>query len=387
METYIIAGTRTPCGSFLGPLGNTPAPRLGARALEGVLEKAQLAPKEVDEVLMGQVLPSGTGQAPARQAALFAGLPESVPCTTVNKVCGSGMKTIIMGANSIKLGDNKLVLAGGMENMSLAPHLLPRSRQGIRFGEGTLVDSLLWDGLWDVYSDRPMGKCAEECVKKYGFSRQEQDDFARESFQRAQKAQDKGIFEREIVPVQVRQGKREEWVEKDDGPTKVDFDKMKTLRPAFDREGTITAANASTLSDGAAALALGSEAYRNKSKFRIVSWAGHAQNPTWFTTAPAEAMKKCLSKTKLSPADIELFEINEAFSAVTMAAMRDLELTRDRVNVHGGAVSLGHPLGCSGTRIVVTLMNAMEERRAEYGMASLCIGGGEGLALLIQQIK
>ena len=350
------------------------------------MERGKLSPEQVDEVLMGQVLSAGVGQAPARQAALFADLPESIPCTTVNKVCGSGMQTIILGASSIRLGDSSLILCGGMENMSLTPHLLPISRQGIRFGEGKLVDSLLWDGLWDVYSERPMGLCAEECVQKYGFSREEQDGFARESFTRAQEAMEKGLFAQEIVPVKTGKGKKEILVEEDDGPSKANFEKMKTLRPAFDRTGTITAANASTLSDGAAALALGGEEYRSQAKFKIVAWAGHAQNPTWFTTAPAEAMKKCLAKTHLSLADIGLFEINEAFAAVTMAAIRELDLTREKVNVHGGAISLGHPLGCSGTRIVVTLMTAMEERQVEYGMASLCIGGGEGLALLIQRV-
>ena len=387
MDIYIIAGVRTPGGSFLGPLSNTPAPQLGACALKGVLDRGQLSPDQVDEVFMGQVLPAGVGQAPARQAALEAGLPESTPSTTVNKVCGSGMKTIIMGAHSIRLEENRLVLAGGMENMSLAPHLLPRSRQGIRFGAGTLTDSLMWDGLQDVYSDRQMGLCAEECVKKYGFSREEQDEFARESFQRAKEAQERGIFAKEIVPVKTLQRKREVWVESDDGPGKANFEKMKTLRPAFDKGGTITAANASTLSDGAAALALGGPEHRERAKFRLVAWAGHAHNPTWFTTAPAEAMKKCLAKAELSPEKIDLFEINEAFAAVTMAAIRELELKRERVNIYGGAISLGHPLGCSGTRIVVTLMTAMEERRAKYGMASLCIGGGEGLALLIQRTK
>ena len=383
MDVYIIAGIRTPGGSFLGPLSNTPAPRLGACALSGVIDRAKLSPEQVDEILMGQVLPAGVGQAPARQAALFAGLPESVPCTTINKVCGSGMQTIILGASSIRIGDNRLVLAGGMENMSLTPHLVPGSRQGIRFGEGQFKDSLLWDGLWDVYSERPMGNCAEECVQKYGFSREEQDEFARQSFSRAKTAQEKGIFAREIVSVKTRRGN----VEQDDGPSKANFEKMKTLRPAFDKDGTITAANASTLSDGAAALALGGEEYRSQAKFKIVAWAGHAQNPTWFTTAPAEAMKKCLAKAKLSVSDIDLFEINEAFAAVTMAAIRELELDRERVNIHGGAISLGHPLGCSGTRIVVTLMNAMEECQSQYGMASLCIGGGEALALLIERMS
>ena len=383
MEVYIIAGVRTPGGSFLGGLSRVPAPELGACVLSGVLNRAQLSPAQVDEVFMGQVLSAGVGQAPARQAALFAELPESVPCTTVNKVCGSGMKTILMGADSIRSGDNQLVLSGGMENMSLVPHLIPRSRQGIRFGEGVLMDSLQWDGLRDVYTDRSMGLCAEECVKKYGFSREEQDEFAQESFRRAQAAQEKGLFAKEIVPVKVRK----DWVEKDEGPDKVNFEKMKKLRPAFDKGGTITAANASTLSDGAAAVALGGEKYRNKAKMRIVAWAGHAQNPTWFTTAPAEAMKKCLSKAGLSCDDIGLFEINEAFAAVTMAAVHELKLDPERVNVHGGAISLGHPLGCSGTRILVTLMTAMEERQVEYGMASLCIGGGEGLALLIQQVS
>jgi acetyl-CoA C-acetyltransferase len=335
---------------------------------------------------MGHVVQAGCGQAPARQAAISAGLPESTPCTTVNKVCGSGLKTIIMGAQSILSGDNQTVVAGGMENMSMAPHLIPGSRQGFKFGEAKLRDSMQWDGLWDVYSDRPMGNCAEECASKFDFTREAQDAFAIESFKRAQKAIDDGIFQSEIVPVIIKDRKGEKTIDSDEGPHKANFDKIPQLRPAFDKAGTITAANASTINDGAAAVVLGGDAYKDQAKFKIVSWGMHAQNPTWFTTAPVEAMKKCLDKSGLSWNDIGLYEINEAFAVVTMAAMKELNLDHGKVNIYGGGVSLGHPIGCSGTRIVVTLMNAMERTETRYGMASICIGGGEALAMVIERI-
>lgn len=385
MSVYILSGARTPSGSFMGPLSNVVAPRLGAVAIKGALEKAKLSGDKVDEVFMGNVVSAGVGQAPARQAAIFAGLPESVPCTTVNKVCGSGMKTIIMGTQSILAGDNKIVVSGGMENMSLAPHLLMNSRTGYRFGAQEMKDSMQWDGLWDVYTDRPMGNCAEECASKYKFSREKQDQFAIESFTRAQAAMKSGIFSSEIVPVKIADKKGEIVVAEDDGIMKAKFDKIPTLKPAFEKTGTITAANASTINDGAAAVVLASEAHAKDAEFRIVATAMHAQNPTWFTTAPVEAMKKCFKKANLSTKDVELYEINEAFAVVTMAAIRELELDPRKVNIYGGGVSLGHPIGCSGTRIVVTLMTAMKNQKAKYGMASICIGGGEALALILER--
>tara|TARA_R110000868_G_scaffold42895_3_gene144692 strand:- start:34081 stop:35244 length:1164 start_codon:yes stop_codon:yes gene_type:complete len=386
MSVYLLSGARTPSGSFLGSLSSVPATKLGAVAISGALAKADIRPDQVDEVIMGHVVQAGCGQAPARQAALFAGLPESVPCTTINKVCGSGMRTMIAGAQSILSQDNQLVVAGGMENMSMAPHLLPSGRSGIKFGGGEIKDSMQWDGLWDVYSDRPMGNCAEECATKYEFSREAQDAFSIESFKRAQKAMADGIFAKEIVAVTVKGRKGDIVVDSDEGPNKADFTKMPNLRPAFDKNGTITAANASTINDGAAALVVAGEEYKSRAKYKLVSWATHAQNPTWFTTAPVEAMKKCLDKAKLKITDMDLFEINEAFAVVPMAAMKEFNLNHAQVNIFGGGVSLGHPIGCSGARIVVTLMNALESQNKRYGMASICIGGGEALACIVEKI-
>jgi acetyl-CoA C-acetyltransferase len=385
MSVYILSGSRTPNGSFLGTLAGVSAPKLGAVAIEAALKKAEIDKSKVDEVFMGNVITSGVGQAPARQAAIFAGLPDSVPCSTVNKVCGSGLKTIIMGAQSILAGDNKLVVAGGMENMSQTPHLLMNSRNGIKFGEANLKDSMQWDGLWDVYSNQAMGNCAEEAAKKYS-NREEQDQFSIESFKRAQVAIKDGIFNSEIAAVTIKGPKGDTVISVDEGPGKSNFEKVPTLKPAFDKNGTITAANASTINDGAAAVVLAGEEYKSQAKFKIVSYASHAQNPTWFTTAPVEAMKKAAEKAKLKLDQIDLFEINEAFAVVALAAMKELKLNHDKVNIYGGAVSLGHPIGCSGTRIVVTLMNAMENKKSKYGMASICIGGGEALALIIERL-
>ncbi|HLE10853.1 MAG: acetyl-CoA acetyltransferase [Bdellovibrionales bacterium RIFOXYD12_FULL_39_22] len=386
MAVYILSGARTPSGSFMGALSSVPAPRLGAVAIKGALANAQISGDKVGEVFMGNVIQTGEGQAPARQAALFAELPESVPCTTVNKVCGSGMKTIIMGAQSILAGDNNLVVAGGMENMSMIPHFVGGSRSGTKFGHIEMKDTLLHDGLWDVYTNRAMGNCAEECVTKFNFSRQAQDAFAIESFKRAQQAMKEGIFKKEIVPVTIKGKAGDVVISEDEGPMTAKFDKIPALKPAFDKNGSITAANASTINDGASAVVLGGEEYRSKAKFKIVAYAGHAQNPTWFTTAPAAAMKKCLEKAHLKLSDIDLFEINEAFACVTMAAMTELALDHSKVNIYGGGVSLGHPIGNSGTRIVVTLMNAMEQKKSKYGMASICIGGGEALSLILERL-
>lgn len=385
MSVYILSGARTPVGSFMGALSSVSAPKLGAVAIEAAVKKAEVDMNKIDEVFMGNVVTAGVGQAPARQAAIFAGLPESIPCNTVNKVCGSGLKTIIMGAQSIAAGDNKLVVAGGMENMSMAPHLLMNSRNGIKFGEGAMKDSMQWDGLWDVYTNRPMGNCAEEAAAKYT-NREEQDNYSIESFKRAQDAQKNGIFNSEIASVTVKGSKGDTIVSLDEGPGKANFDKMPGLKPAFDKNGTITAANASTINDGAAAVVLGGEEYKSQAKFKIVSYASHAQNPTWFTTAPIEAANKALAKANLKVDQIDLFEVNEAFAVVALAAMKELKLDHSKVNIYGGGVSLGHPIGCSGTRIVVTLMTAMENKKAKYGMAAICIGGGEAIALVLERL-
>ena len=385
--SYILGGARTPSGSFLGGLSQTPATALGSVAIAGALKKTNIKPEQVDEVFMGHVLQAGAGQAPARQAALGAGLPETVPCTTVNKVCGSGMKTIIMGHHSLLAQDNEVVVAGGMENMSLAPHLVMGSRTGSKFGDGLLRDSLQWDGLWDVYSDRSMGACAEECAREYRISRQDQDEFAMESFRRAQRACQEGIFQEEICPVVLKTRKGEKTVSEDEGPFKAQFDKIPRLKPAFLKGGTITAANSSTLNDGAAAVVLVGEKYKKQAQFKLLAHSRHAQNPTWFTTAPIGSLKKLFQKTGLGPGQIDLFEINEAFSVVTLAAIREFDLDPQKVNIYGGGVSLGHPIGCSGARIVVTLMNALKRTGGKRGVASLCIGGGEALSLLLERLS
>lgn len=386
MSVYILGGARTPQGSFLGSLSSVSAPKLGATAIEGAISKAGVSKEDIEEVFMGNVVQAGVGQAPARQATLFAGLPESTVATTVNKVCGSGLQSIILGARSILTGENKVVVSGGMENMSMAPHLLPNSRNGFKFGPTEMKDAMQWDGLTDVYSNRPMGNCAEECTKKYELSREAQDAFSIESFKRAQKAQEEGIFASEIAPVTIKGRKGDTIVDSDEGPTKVKFEKVPQLRPAFEKDGTITAANASTINDGAAAIVIAGADYKDQAKFKIHSWASHAQNPTWFTTAPVEAVKKNLEKAVLKIEDIGLWEINEAFAAVTMVAMKELDIPHDKVNIYGGGVSLGHPIGTSGTRIVLSLMNAMERKDVKYGCAAICIGGGEALSMIIEKL-
>ncbi|MBD65622.1 MAG: acetyl-CoA C-acyltransferase [Halobacteriovoraceae bacterium] len=386
MSVYILGGARTPQGSFLGSLSTVPAPKLGSVAIEGALENAKISKEKVKEVFMGNVLQAGVGQAPARQATLFAGLSEDVQTTTVNKVCGSGMQSVILGAKSILCDDKDIVVAGGMENMSLAPHLLPNSRSGFKFGETQLKDAMQWDGLWDVYSNRAMGNCAEECTKKYDLTREAQDNYAIESFKRAQKAQADGVFKSEIKPVTIKTRKGDIEVSEDEGPGKVMFDKVPSLRPAFDKEGTITAANASTINDGACALVLGGESVKDQAKFKILGWAGHAQNPTWFTTAPVEAVRKNLAKLDLSVEDIDYWEINEAFAAVSMVAINELKLNQEKVNVHGGGVSLGHPIGTSGARIILSLMNVLERNNGKRGCAAICIGGGEALSIVIERM-
>lgn len=387
MAVYILGGARTALGSFMGTLSQVPAPKLGAAAIEGAVAKAKVERNKIDEVFMGNVLTSGVGQAPARQAMLAAGLPNTVPATTVGKVCGSGLQAVILAARSIMTGDNQLVVAGGMENMSLAPHLLMNSRTGIKYGPTEMKDSMAHDGLTDAYQNIAMGVCAEECTKKYKMTREEQDAFAMESFKRAQAAQKEGVFKDEIVAVKVPAKGGTIDIAEDEGPGKANFEKMPTLKPAFDKAGTITAANASTINDGAAAVVLGGDAFAYQAEFKILAYASNAHEPTWFSTAPADAIKKSLQKANLTVNQIDLFEINEAFAAVSMAAMRECEIPHAKVNVFGGAVALGHPIGASGARILVTLMNAMKRKQAKYGCAAICIGGGEALSLVIERIK
>lgn len=387
MAVYILGGARTPIGSFMGTLSQVPAPKLGSTAIEGALAKAGVDKNKVDEVFMGNVITSGVGQAPARQALLGAGLPNTVPATTVGKVCGSGLQAVILGARSIMTGDNQLVVAGGMENMSLAPHLLMNSRTGFKYGSTEMKDSMAFDGLTDAYQNVAMGICAEECTKKYNMTREEQDAFAIESFKRAQASVKDGTFKDEIVAVKVPAKGGTTDIAEDEGPFKANFEKMPALKPAFDKNGTITAANASTINDGAAAIVLGGDAYASQAEFKIVSYASNAHEPQWFTTAPVEAIKKSLKKANLNINQIDLFEINEAFAAVTMAAMKECEIPHNKVNIFGGAVAIGHPIGASGARILVTLMNAMKKKNAKYGCAAICIGGGEALSLIIEKVK
>ncbi len=391
MPVVLAGPKRTPIGAFQGSLSAVAAQHLGATAICSALETAGTTPDSVDEVIMGNVLPAGLGQAPTRQAAIYAGLPNSVECLTINKMCGSGLKAVMLAAQAIQAGDARVIVAGGMESMTQAPYLLPKARGGYRLGHGEVVDSMIIDGLWDVYNDRHMGHYADMCAEKYSFSREEQDAFTKESYTRAQRAQSEGKFADEIVPVEVkdRRGNVSE-VSVDDEPGKADFEKMTKLKPAFGKEGTVTAANASKINDGAAALVVldenkGAE-LKVKPVARILAQASVAQEPEWFTTAPVGAIQKVLKKAGLEMSDIDLFEINEAFSNVAMAAMKELDISHDVVNVNGGAVALGHPIGASGARILVTLLHAMKTRGAKRGLAAICIGGGEASALVVEAL-
>ena len=387
----IVSGARTPIGAFNGSLQSFTAPQLGAIAIKEALSRAGVDPAAVSEVIMGNVLTSGVGQAPARQAALFAGIPNSVPCMTINKVCGSGLKSVMLAAQAIMVGDADIVVAGGQESMSNTPYILDKARTGYNFGHGSLIDSMIKDGLWDVYNDYHMGSAAELCAAECDIPRDRQDEFAVESYKRALKAMDDGLFSDEIVPVEIPQRKGDPIVfSEDEDARKIKFDKVPTLRPAFKKDGTVTAANASSLNDGAAAVVLMSE---EKAKelgltplVRIVAQASAAKAPEWFTTAPADAISKVLDKAGLGIDDIDLFEINEAFSVVSLAVKDILNLDPAKVNVHGGAVALGHPIGASGTRILVTLLYAMKRYGAKRGCASLCIGGGEASALIVEAV-
>jgi acetyl-CoA C-acetyltransferase len=389
-EVYIVAAARTPIGSFLGGLSTIPATTLGAIAIKGALEKGNIPADKIDEVFMGNVLQAGVGQAPARQAALGAGLQQSVPCTTVNKVCASGMKAIMLGAQSILAGDNELVVTGGMENMSQTPHYL-EGRNGTKFGNIQLLDGITKDGLLDVYSKVPMGNCAELCATKHNITREDQDNFAIASYTKSAEAWKAGKFDNEIVPVAVPQRKGDPiLVTEDEEYKNVFLDKIPGLRPAFDKDGTITAANASTLNDGASALVLASkeavEKYGLKPIGKIVSYADAAQAPEWFTTAPSLAIPKALDKAGLSVKDVDFWELNEAFAVVGIANTQILGIDPAKVDVNGGAVALGHPLGNSGSRVVVTLLNVLKQNNAKIGGAGICNGGGGASAIIIENI-
>jgi len=388
-EVVIVSAARTPIGSFLGALSTVPATKLGAIAIKGALDKINLNPELVQEVLMGNVVQAGTGQAPARQAAIYAGIPNTVPCTTINKVCASGMKTVMQAAQSIALGDADIIVAGGMENMSMIPHYL-YARTGTKFGPGTLIDGMQKDGLVDAYDQNAMGVCADACATEYSFSREDQDAYAIQSYNRSSAAWEAGKFDNEIVPVEVPQRRGEPIiVSKDEEFTNVKMEKIPALRPAFSKDGTVTAANASTINDGAGAMVLMSADKAKELGLKplatIKSYADAAHEPKWFTTAPSKALPKAIEKAGMSIDDIDFFEFNEAFAVVGLANMKILGLNDSNVNVNGGAVSLGHPLGCSGVRILITLLNVLEQNNAKTGAAAICNGGGGASAVIIER--
>ncbi len=389
-DIVILSAVRTPVGSFQGSLRTLAAPELGAIALAGSIDKAGVTADQIDQVYMGCVLTAGVGQAPARQVALGAGCPVSTGAVTVGKVCGSSMRAVMTAANDLRCGDFNLVAAGGMESMSNAPYLAVGARDGLRLGNGKLIDSMVHDGLWDPYNDTHMGSCAEMCAAKYEFSRQAQDAFAAESYRRATEATESGRFDAEIVPVEVPQRKGDPiTVDRDEEPFRVDLSRMSGLRPAFQKDGTVTAANASKINDGAAALALTTSAYARQSGLRpmarLVAQASIAQEPEWFTTAPTNIVDLVLDRAGLQRDDIDLWEVNEAFAVVAMAFVQEIGISTDKVNVNGGAVALGHPIGASGARIIVTLLHALEQRGLRRGCAAICIGGGEATAVIIDR--
>ncbi len=386
-EVVIVSAVRTPIGSFLGSLSEVPATKLGATAIKAALNNISLNPSMVDEVFMGNVVQAGVGQAPAKQAALFAGIPDSVPCTTVNKVCASGMKSIAFAAQAIKCGDADIVVAGGMENMSMIPHYM-QGRKGQKFGNIQIEDGLLKDGLVNVYDGKHMGTCGDACAEKYEFSREDQDAFAISSYERSAKAWSTGKFDDEVIPVEIPQRRGESIMLKEDEEYKnVKLEKVAQLRPAFSKEGTVTAANASTLNDGAAALVIMSREKADELGIKplaiINGYADASQEPEWFTTAPAKALPKALAHASISAEDVDFYELNEAFSVVGLANIKLLHLDPSKVNVHGGAVSLGHPLGCSGARIIVTLINVLKQNQGKIGAAGICNGGGGASAMVI----
>ncbi len=387
---FIVSAARTPIGAFQGSLSSLRAPELGATAIKGALARAKLAPAAIEEVFMGNVLSAGIGQAPARQAAIYAGIPNTVPATTVSKVCGSGLQAVIFGAKTLAVGDADLVLVGGMESMSNTPYYLDKARTGYRMGDGKIIDGMIFDGLWDPYSNVHMGTCGDKCAAEYKFTREQQDEFSKESFRRALAAQKEGMFDAEIEAVSVPQRKGDPlMVEQDEGPAKGDPSKFSSLKPAFSKDGTITAANASSINDGASALVLATEKAVKEHKLeplaRIVGYGGAAGAPEWFTTAPSKAIDDTVAKLGLKKDQIDLYEINEAFAVVTMVVNKLSGLDPQKVNVRGGAVALGHPIGATGARLLTTLVHAMKDRNAKRGLASLCIGGGEALALVVER--
>ena len=390
-ESVIVSIARTPIGSFQGAFSSVPTVRLGAVVIKSALERAGIEGNEVNEVIMGNVIPAGEGQAPARQAAIYAGLPNSVECMTINKVCGSGLKAVMLADQAIRCGDAEIVIAGGMENMSLAPYYLTDARDGMRLGHKFFLDAIIRDGLWDPYGDIHMGNCAETLAKEENYSREEQDAFAVESYRRSMEAIEKGYFKNEIIPVEVPQRKGNPLiVDTDEEPGKGKPEKFSKLKPAFESDGTITAANASSINDGAAALVVMSAdtatVYDIKPLCKIIAQSSYAHEPLYFTTAPGKAIQKVLDKTGLLIKDIDLFEINEAFSNVTLAAMREHNIPHEKVNIHGGAVSMGHPIGASGARILVTLISALKQKKKKLGLATLCIGGGEAAAVVVETV-
>lgn len=388
-EVFIVSSVRTPIGSFNGALSGVPATRLGAVVIKAALERANVKPDQVNEVYMGNVISANLGQAPANQASLGAGIPDTVPCTTVNKVCASGMKAIMLGAQSIMLGDNDIVVAGGMENMSAVPYYLDKARNGYKLGHGTLTDGIIRDGLWDPYHDYHMGNAAELCAKEYNISREEQDAYATESYKRAAAAWQEGLFNAEVVPVEVP-GKQVVTVTEDEDYKKVIFEKIPSLKPSFQKDGTITAANASNINDGAAAVVLVSgEKVKElglKPLAKIISFADASQAPEWFTTTPVKAIQKALDKAGKKISDVDYMEVNEAFSVVPIANARDLGISLDKVNIWGGGVSMGHPIGCSGARIVTTLNSILHNKNATLGVAGICNGGGGASAIVIERV-
>lgn len=389
-HSVLVYAQRTPIGKLSGSLSQVPAPKLTAGLIQHLRKTIPIPPTDIEGILMGHVLTAGVGQAPARQAAIYGGLPHSVPAITLNKVCGSGLQAVMLADQMIRAGDAKILLAGGQESMSLAPHLVPQLRTGVKFGASSMPDHMQLDGLWDPYNNQAMGNCGELCAREFGFTREDQDQFAQESYEAAQKAITSRAFSAEIVPVSVPSKTGETLVEKDEQPFSIDMARLRTLRPAFEKEGTVTAGNASSLNDGAAILLVMEEKEAERRGLaplaRIVGQTTFAQDPLWFTTAPIYAIERLLQKTGRKMSDVDLWEINEAFAVVGLAAMKKLELPREKLNCHGGAVALGHPIGASGARILVTLLHALAYQRRRIGVAAICIGGGEAAALMIERL-
>jgi len=389
-ESVIVAGVRTPMGAFMGGLASVPAPQLGATCVKALVSRTGVPADQIDEVIMGNCIAAGLGMNPARQVAIFGGLPQSVGATTLNRACASGLKAVLLADQAIRLGDSQLVIAGGMENMSRPPYLLLKAREGYRMGNGELFDALIYDGLTDAFSNKHMGCFADQCAVKYGLTKQQQDDFAVRSHTRARKATEEGISADEIVPVEITVKGKTTKFSVDEGPSKFDEAKLRSLKPAFGPEGTVTAGNASSINDGAAALLVGSPAKCRelglKPAARIVGGAIYSREPEWFTIAPVDAVKKLLKKVEWRISDVDLFEVNEAFAVVALTAEKELNLPPDKVNIYGGAVALGHPVGCSGARIVVTLLNGLRRTGGRRGIAVLCVGGGEGIAMAVETI-